>query len=177
MKKLLPLLGILALGNGLQADSGFQASLTPDIALVDSSEIISGVALNIWGENEVHGVDLGFVNGLSGESYGFSWSFLGTYAENYKGVLWGGLFVKTSGDMVGWQAGALNINQGTLKGLQSGWVNIAKDVTGVQLGLVNYTQNLNGIQIGFANIVTNNEWFSELPGELAVAFPIVNWSF
>jgi len=177
MKRLITLLSILALGHSLHAEAGFQASLTPDFAVVDRGEVVRGVALNIWGENQVNGFDLGFVNGLKGESSGFAWSFLGTYGENYKGVIWGGIFARTTGDVYGWQSAAININCGTLKGLQSGLVNVAKDVTGVQLGFVNYTENLKGVQVGLANIVKSNEWFTDFPTDLAKGFPVVNWSF
>ena len=177
MKKIISLLSILAVAQGAHAAAGFQASLTPEIAVVEQGAAVKGVALNIWGDNQVRGLDLGFVNQQSGDSAGFTWSFLGGTVENYKGVIWGGFFTRSTGDVVGWQAAMINVNSGTLKGIQSGWVNVAQDVTGVQLGLINYTKNLNGVQIGLANIVESNEWFTEFPSELAKGFPFVNWSF
>ncbi len=177
MKKSICLLSVAALAHSAQAASPIQLSLTPDIAILDQGATVEGLALNVWGDNEVQGVDLGLVNQLSGDSYGFSWALLGTTAGDFKGILWGGLFVQTTGDVVGWQAGLININQGSMTGFQSGFVNIADDMTGLQLGLINYTKKLNGIQIGLANIVESNPWFTEAPEKLAMGFPIINWSF
>lgn len=177
MKKIISLLSIFALAQAAHAAAGFQASLTPDIAIVDQGAPVKGLALNIWGDNQVRGADLGFVNQQSGDSIGFTLSILGGTVENYKGVIWGGFFTRSTGDVVGWQAAMININDGSLKGLQSGWVNVAQNVTGVQLGLVNYAKNLTGVQIGLANIVESNEWFTDFPTDLAKGFPFVNWSF
>ncbi|MFP4674592.1 MAG: LA_2272 family surface repeat-containing protein [Opitutales bacterium] len=167
----------LVIAHVSHAEAGFQASLTPEVAIVERGDTVEGLALNIWGENEVRGVDLGFVNGQVGDSSGFTLSLLGGYAENYRGVLWGGFFTVSRGDVIGWQAATVNINQGSLKGLQSGLVNLGVDVTGVQLGFVNYTRDLHGVQVGLANVVESNEWFKDLPNDLAKGFPIVNWSF
>lgn len=176
MKKIISLLALFALAqSGYSA--GFQASLTPDIALVNQGALVEGVALNIWGDNEVRGLDLGFVNQQSGSSKGFTISLLGGTVHNYSGVVWGGIFTKSTGDVVGWQAAAINISSGSIKGLQSGWVNIAQNMRGVQLGLVNYAKNAYGVQVGFVNIIESNEWFQDLPNDLAKGFPIVNWSF
>lgn len=177
MKKLLLIASLLFLTHLAVADRPFQAALTPDIAIVPRGETVRGLSLNIWNENQVNGLSLGFVNGHVGESSGFSWSFIGTYAESYTGVIWGGIFAYTTGDVVGWQSGMVNISQGSLTGLQSGLVNWGQDVKGVQFGLVNYTEYLHGVQIGLANVVTSNEWFTDLPGDLAKGFPVVNWSF
>jgi hypothetical protein len=138
---------------------------------------VRGVALNVWGENQVNGASFGLVNGLTGESTGFSWSFLGTYAESHRGVIWGGFVAHSTGEVFGWQSGMLNISRGSLVGLQSGFVNVANDVRGVQFGVVNYTRDLHGVQIGLANIVTTNPWFTGFPQQLAPVFPFVNWSF
>ena len=177
MKRLFLAFSFLVAANVALADRAFQLSLTPDIAIVPRGETVRGVALNVWGENQVNGLSLGFVNGLTGESTGLSWSFIGTYAESHTGVIWGGFFSHSSGHVVGWQAGMVNISQGSLVGLQSGLVNVGKDVKGLQWGLVNYTENLHGVQIGLVNIVTSNPWFSEFPNKLATGFPFVNWSF
>lgn len=177
MKKILIAASLVFITHLACAERGFQLSLTPDIALVPRDETVRGLALNVWGENQVNGVSLGLVNGLTGESSGFSWSYLGTYAESYRGVMWGGFFIRSTGDVVGWQSGMLNISSGSLVGLQSGVVNVGSDVRGLQLGLVNYTRDLYGVQVGLVNIVTSNPWFTEFPEKLATGFPIVNWSF
>jgi len=137
---------------------------------------IHGLSLSIWGENPQQGVALGFVNGSSGDSSGFTWGLV-NYSESYTGVSWGLVNVsKTS--FVGWQSGWINVAQGEFTGFQSCWlVNYAKNFRGLQLGLVNYAENLQGVQIGLANIAMNNPWFTDFPDKLATGFPIVNWSF
>jgi hypothetical protein len=177
MKKLLSIISLVFIASFASAERAFQLSLTPDIALVPRGETVKGLALNVWGENEVRGINLGFVNGMVGNGVGFSYSLIGTYAESYRGVIWGGFFTHTSGDVVGWQSGLVNISAGTFVGLQTGFLNTAKDAKGLQLGFINYAENLHGVQIGLANIVRSNPWFSELPQNLATGFPFVNWSF
>ena len=177
MKKSLLLVSLLLITHLASADRPFQAALTPDIAIVPRGETVRGVALNIWGENQVNGISFGLVNGLVGESSGISWSFLGTYAESHTGLIWGGFLAYSTGDVLGWQAGMLNVSTGSLVGLQSGLVNVASDIRGVQFGLVNYTDRMHGVQIGLLNVITTNPWFTDFPSKLATGFPIVNWSF
>ena len=164
MKKILVITALVISAAGLQADEshGFQASLTPDIAIYSKTAEIRGLSLNIWGENPQHGVALGFVNGSTGDSSGFSWAFFYNYADTYTGVEWSLVnYSKTS--FTGWQAGLVNYSEGHFKGLQ--W------------GFVNYAENLDGVQIGLANIAMNNGWFNDFPDKLATGFPFVNWSF
>lgn len=162
----------------LQADEShfFQASLTPDIAIYPKTTQINGIALDIWGENPQHSLNLGLVNGSTGESSGFAWGLI-NYSESYTGVSWAVVNVnKTS--FTGWQSGWVSVAQDKFVGFQSGWiVTYAKEMHGLQLGLVNYAEELHGVQIGLANIVMNNGWFNEFPDKLATGFPIVNWSF
>ena len=162
MKKLFILCALAVSVTTIKADEPFfQASLTPDIAVQDKGTRISGICLSIWGENPQSAFALGFVNGSSGDSKGFSWGLV-NYADNYTGVHWS--FVNVSkGTFVGWQAGAFNYG---------------KEFHGLQLGFVNVAEELkNGVQIGFANIALNNPWFNEFPDKLATGFPFVNWSF
>jgi len=177
MKKLIT---IVALGFSIAAlnaeEAGLQLSLTPDVALKSRDTTIRGLSLNIWGENPQRGVALGLINGSTGESGGFTWAFLGNYAESYTGVAWGLVNYSTT-TFVGWQGGAVNYAQGDFTGLQSGFVNVALNCSGLQLGAVNYAENLHGVQVGFLNVVKSNPWFSEFPDKLALAFPFVNWSF
>ena len=178
MKKLL-IIALLAAGvAGVRADETpfFQASLTPDIAIYPKITRINGISLSIWGENPQSGFALGFVNGSTGDSSGFTWGLV-NYSESYTGVSWAWVNVnKTS--FTGWQSGIVNLAQDKFVGFQSGWiVNYAKEMHGLQLGLVNYTEELHGVQIGLANIAMNNGWFDKFPDQLATGFPIVNWSF
>src|SRR5450432_2852981 len=105
MEKIIVVVVLITSIAGLKADETqvFQASLTPDIAIYPKTTEIHGLSLNIWGENPQQGVALGFVNGSSGESSGFSWGLV-NYSETYTGVSWGLVNVsKTS--FVGWQSG------------------------------------------------------------------------
>jgi hypothetical protein len=178
MKKILIAAALTVSVASLWADEshGFQASLTPDIAIYPKTTEINGLSLNIWGENPQHGVAIGFVNGSTGDSSGFTWGIV-DYSESYTGVSWSVVDVNST-SFHGWQAGIVNVAQGEFVGFQSCWlVNYAKEMHGLQLGLVNYTENLHGVQVGLANIAMNNPWFSDFPDKLATGFPIVNWSF
>ncbi len=163
MKKLIILSALVISVASLQAadEPFFQASLTPDIAIHAKTTEISGICLSIWGENPQSALALGFVNGSTGESQGFTWAFFCNYDESYTGVAWSLVNVSTE-KFVGWQAGA---------------VNVAKEFHGLQWGFVNYSENLRGVQLGFINVAMNNPWFNEFPDKLATGFPIVNWSF
>jgi hypothetical protein len=181
MKKLLVLITLTFSVAGLQAaEHGFQASLTPDIAVHPKTDQINGLALSIWGENPQHGVALGFVNGSTGDSKGFTWGLF-NYADSYTGVSWG-LVNYSKVSFVGWQGGIwlplANVSMGKFTGFQDAWLfNYDQEFHGFQLALVNYTENLHGVQLGFANIAMNNPWFKEFPDKLATGFPFVNWSF
>jgi hypothetical protein len=178
MKKFFVVLALLIGATGLRAEEShcFQASLTPDIAIYSKTTEINGLSLSIWGENPQQGVALGFVNGSSGDSAGFSWGLF-NYSESYTGVSWAWVNVnKTS--FHGWQYGWVSVAQGEFIGFQSSLIfNYVKEMHGLQVGLVNYAEELHGVQIGLANIAVNNPWFSDFPDKLATGFPIVNWSF
>ena len=181
MKKLLIISACIVSVVSLRAEEFFQASLTPDIAIHSRTTQINGLALSIWGENPQSAFALGFVNGSTGDSKGFTWSLF-NYADSYTGVAWGLVNYSTT-SFTGWQGGILfcpcivNISKGKFTGFQEGVVNCAQEFHGFQLALVNYTENLHGVQIGLVNIALNNPWFHEFPDKLATGFPIVNWSF
>ena len=162
MKKIFIITALVISAAGLQAEEhGFQASLTPDIAVHSKTTETSGLTLNIWGESPHHGCTLGFVNGSTGESSGFTWGFFANYDESYTGAA----------------LAMVNYSKVKFSGLQWGAVNVANEFHGLQLGMVNYSVNLRGVQIGLANIALINPWFNEFPDKLATGFPIVNWSF
>ena len=176
MKKILFISSLVIGVGGVKADEPFfQASLTPDIAIHSRTTQINGLALDIWGENPQHSFNLGFVNGSTGDSLGFTLGLV-NYAESYKGFSYG-LVNISSRRFSGVQMGYVNISVGTFVGLQDGWVNVAQEFHGLQYGLVNYAENLHGVQIGIVNIARNNSWFHDFPDKLATGFPIVNWSF
>lgn len=162
MKRLLIAL-LLAAGavNAKAGDSSFlQLSLTPKIALQSEDTTINGISLNIWGENPQHGVALGFVNGSTDESSGFSLGLV-NYSETYKGV----------------QFGFVNVSTKLFSGWQNGCVNFGKEVHGLQWGVVNYAEELSGLQLGLVCIANNNPWFKEFPDKLATGMVFLNWSF
>jgi len=168
MKKLMIITLGCAVASGAFATAGFQASLTPNIAVHDRDTEIQGVSIGVWNENPSPKFNwqFGFVNGATGDSVGAQWFiFLPTfynYAENYTGA----------------QIGFVNYTSEKFVGLQSGFVNIAGTFTGLQLGTVNYAKSAhNGLQIGLVNIIADNAWFKDFPGDLAKGMVFVNWSF
>jgi hypothetical protein len=176
MKKLTLVISLAVSARFAKAgEAGFQASLTPDIAINSRLTQIDGVALSIWGENPQHAFALGFINGSTGDSLGFSLGLL-NYSDSYIGVSIGLINVSQE-EFHGWQDGLVNISQGTFSGFQSGWVNVSEEFHGLQYGFINYAENLDGVQIGLVNIAMENPWFDEFPNKLATGFPIVNWSF
>lgn len=155
----------------------FQLSLTPDIALHDRDVMIEGLSLNIWGENPQKALSLGFVNGSTGNSVGFSWGYLLNYADNYKGVHWS--FINyTKGDFLGWQGGFVNYTDQNFKGLQTGLVNYARDLKGLQFGFVNFAETAgSGLQLGLINVIKENRWFRDFPDSVAPGMVFINWRF
>jgi len=175
MKKPILTSVLLITVTSLWADTAIQLSLTPDIALYPKTTMVNGFALNIWGENPQKSFNLGFVNGSTGDSGGFSVSLV-NYDDTYNGVQWG-LVNYSRENFVGWQDGIVNVALGNFQGYASGVVNYAENATGFQLGVINYAQQLNGLQVGLFNVAMNNPWFTDFPNKLAQGFPIVNWSF
>jgi len=184
MKKLMIITLGCAVASGAFATAGFQASLTPDIAIHDRDTEIQGASIGVWNENPSPKFNwqLGFVNGATGDSVGVQWFvFLPTlynYAENYTGAQMGWVNY-TSGDFVGLQWGWIGNWAGSLTGAQLGTVNIAKEVDGgFQWGLVNYAGTAHNLfQLGLVNIIADNEWFKDFPSDLAKGMVLVNWSF
>src|ERR1039458_6632608 len=107
MKKLLILTTLAGSTIVSQADEPvFQASLTPDLAIHSRTTQINGLSLNIWGENPQSSLNLGFVNGSTGNSQGLAWG-LANYSDSYTGVAWG--LVNISRErFFGWQHGVIN---------------------------------------------------------------------
>ena len=153
---------LLPASTALAESSPFQLSLTPDIAIQDRDTRIEGLSLGIWSENPQEALTLGFVSGSTGESVGFSWSFLLNYADSYKGVHWA----------------PVNYTKDYFFGWQSGFVNYAREFSGLQWGFVNFAETADtGLQIGLVNVIKENAWFKNLPNELAKGMVIVNWRF
>ncbi|MCF7855695.1 MAG: hypothetical protein K9N51_12920, partial [Candidatus Pacebacteria bacterium] len=157
MKKVLAFAVVVLWTSSVFAAEPFQASLTPDIAIHGSDVMIEGLVLSIWGENPQRALALGLANGSTGDSSGFTWSWLLNYADSYKGVQWAAINYNKQ-DFLGWQSGCVNYAGGSCKGLQTGWVNFAGDLNGLQLGLLNLADRVDqGVQIGILNFMKENE--------------------
>jgi len=162
MKKLVIAVLICLVASSAYAESKpFQLSLVPDVAIHSKDTHIKGVTLNIWGQNPQSAFALGFVNGSTGDSKGFSWGLV-NYAESYTGV----------------ELGLVNYATGNFTGVQSGFFNYAVKLKGLQLGTINYAKTAEScIQIGLINIISQNQWFTGFPNELAKGMVFVNWRF
>jgi hypothetical protein len=179
MKRLILALTLVASAAAMAQSEPFQASLTPALAIHDSTTLIEGLTLSVWGENPQRALSIGIANGSVGDSTGFSLGFLLNYSDSYTGVMWGAVNYST-GEFLGWQGAFVNYSEGPTKGLQTGWVNYAQRMKGLQFGLLNFAESVDEVlvQIGFLNIIrTNDIWFSNLPDEMAPAMVIVNWKF
>lgn len=162
MKKLVIAVLICLVASSAYAESKpFQLSLVPDVAIHSKDTHIKGVTLNIWGQNPQSAFALGFVNGSTGDSKGFSWGLV-NYAESYTGV----------------EVGLVNYATGNFTGVQSGFFNYAVKLKGLQLGAINYAKTAeSGVQFGLINIISQNQWFTGFPNELAKGMVFVNWRF
>ncbi len=178
MKKLIVFAAVVMVATQVIASEPFQASLTPEMAIHDSSVMIEGLVLSIWGENPQNAVALGLVNGSTGNSSGLSWSWLLNYSEDYRGIQWAGVNYNQY-DFMGWQCAVVNYTDNSLQGFQSGLVNYAGDLRGLQLGLVNFADAVDhGLQVGLLNVIyETTEWFQELPNAAAPGMVFVNWRF
>lgn len=145
-------------------NSSLQLSLVPDVALQPRTTFINGASIGIWSENPQRALALGIVNGSTGDSSGLSLGLLGNYAENYRGA------------QLAWLG---NYTSGTLSGVQWSAFNYAGKLNGLQIGFLNYAGAAEqGVQIGLINIMNETEqWFSNLPNEVAPAMVFVNWRF
>lgn len=176
MKTVMSVLAVVICMGYAMASEPVQLSLTPEIAVFDRNERIEGLALSIWGENPQTALAIGFVNGSTGTSAGLSLGLL-NYTDDYTGFQWAAVNY-ADGGFLGWQLAFVNYTEGTMKGLQSGFVNYAGNLTGLQFGFVNFADAAEtGLQIGLLNLMPGNEWFSELPDELAPGMVFVNWCF
>jgi hypothetical protein len=106
MKKILLLtfLAIIMATGQAMASKPIQCSVTPDIAIHSKTTRIQGLSLSIWGENPQSSLALGFVNGFTGTSKGFSLGLLLSYADSYKGFQLGCVNY-TTGSMLGGAGG------------------------------------------------------------------------
>jgi hypothetical protein len=202
--KFLKILSVLALVSvsalTARADAFFQAALwAPDAQLVPATENVSGIRLELYGENKnVTGLELGLFNVTTGDFKGVTGLiFIPSIFNRVDGTTTGlqfGLVNWTKGEVTGWQAGWVNVFESKVTGLQTafvnwggdgikadftgiqiGAINAAKNVTGLQLGFINYAETLKGVQIGFWNQVNSRNWDEFKP--LPKVFPFINIGF
>lgn len=164
LKKILfSIICIIATNSALSYEDNteFQISIVPDLAVHSRQTEIEGFSLNLlWGENpQENCLALGFINGSTGYSNGFSLGLI-NYTESYKGL----------------QLGLYNTASQSLSGTQVGLINQAKSLTGLQLGIMNSVDGIQqGVQIGLIN-VNSHEPHSE-DDSSAILMPIINWNF
>lgn len=155
------------------ASHPLQLALYSKMQLVPFTDDVAGLRLNIIGLNEnVTGLDIGLINQTAGRFRGAAIGLVNRVGGDVTGVELGFLN-HVSGDMIGFQGipiltfwNAVNIVHGrsigmqgglynqseTIRGAQTGLVNIGYDMAGLQLGLYNYTENMTGAQLGLVNI-------------------------
>ncbi len=198
--KLLKTLSLLTVVSTLavsaHAEAFFQASLwAPEPQLVPATEDVSGIRLQIYGENRnVRGIDIGFAHSTTGDFVGFGGLFTlyNHVGGNTTGVQMG-IVNYTEGHVLGWQSGWFNVSTAKVTGLQSsfvnwndiskaditgvqlGFINTAKHVHGLQFGFINYAVTLQGVQLGLWNQVDSRDWDQFAP--LPKVFPFINIGF
>ncbi|KMQ50762.1 hypothetical protein CHISP_2285 [Chitinispirillum alkaliphilum] len=127
----------------------------------------------------MRGADLaGLVSTVTNMSSGFQSAGLISTAHSLNGFQSSGLYGKVRRDAIGYQvsglvcritgdlngvqaAGLVNLVGGNTFGGQSGFLNVAQNVTGFQAGLINVSRELNGVPLGLINI-TGNGWVNAI---------------
>ena len=177
--------GVAAISS-VQAAEPIQLSLwAPELQLINAGADISGLRLSIYGENNnVKGIDFGFVGVTKGDFTGLGLNFIYSKIDgDFKGVDGYGLCTRVGGNAVGvnWNLlniccgdrtgvalGLLNIDKQELKGLDWGIVNYCGKLNGVQLGLLNWAESGCGLQVGLVNIFKDGFF---------PVFPFINFNF
>ena len=105
-----------------EANSEFQISIAPSLAIHERHTEIEGLSLNlIWGENpQTNCLAIGLINGSTGKSNGVSFGLV-NYTETYSGL----------------QLGIYNTSSQKVYGAQLGLINQARSFNGLQLGILN----------------------------------------
>jgi hypothetical protein len=169
---------LLTLGvMGIHAQkSSSPLSPSPRFALQSKNAASHGVSVRGGNQNPQPGPAISMVNDSIGRSSGSIMAALANDDDSYTG---GALSLVNSGHtgLQGWPGGLVNHSEGTVGGLQSGWVNYSEDVHGVQFGLINCTEKLRGAQVGLLNLALNNPCFKEFPNRLATGDSFISWSF
>lgn len=191
------------IGQGFaRAERPFQLALwPPDIQLVDESESIHGLRLEVYGRNkDVTGVDLGFVHETTGFFHGVDFGLASMVGGEMAGLQWNMLYSQTTGEARGWSAGflthvgpnsrglltsAVSFTDGEFTGLQLSFIysEAKTHITGLQTGLFNHATDIEGVQLGFINIADDmygvqiGLWNEIKSKKEWSVIPLVNWNF
>ncbi len=219
MKKLSLLIvcALLAAGSVLAQEpwTPIQLSLVDPVQVPNDEYSVVGLRLNLiygkcqdmWGvdvgivnqtEKNMNGLEAGVVNINKGHVAGVQFGLVSLVDGDMEGIqglpfIWGHIYARVSGnmiglqdglgnrvkgetkvaqigivnyddlDMLGLQIGGVNIVKGDIEGLDIGVVNVSAGMYGLQIGLFNYTEKLEGIQIGLINCAMAKETFKVLP--------------
>jgi len=157
-----------------------QVSLFNPLQIVKKDYSIHGVRLNLfYGVNEdMNGVDAGFINQTNGTQRGAQWGIVNIGKENFYGFRYGWINLLdyhfhglstgginiNKGNADGWISGAVNVVLGKVQGVLSGGINVMQGdyFSGLQLGAINIIDpdkiqpgNNKGVQIGLFNYATS----------------------
>lgn len=193
---------LLTGGAVARAERPLQLALwAPDIQLVDESESIRGLRLEVYGRNlDVSGVDLGFVHETTGFFHGVQFGLAGLAGGEVAGLQWNLLYSRVAGELHGWSSGFLTRVGANSRGLTTSAVGLAdgdftgaqlsflyndvkNEVTGLQAGLFNQAASVYGVQLGIINIAGDvyglqiGLWNEIKSKENWNIIPIVNWKF
>lgn len=203
VSKLIVVVGlVLMCGITAWADKPIQLAFwPPDLQLVNETESITGLRLNIYGRNlDMTGLDLGFIHESTGGFGGIALGLASTVKSEMYGLQWVFLYSRTGGGAHGWSSGLLSRVDGGLHGIQTSAVSLTDgdsvgaqlsfifneskaDLSGLQFGLVNRAAGIQGVQIGIANFATNMQglqigiWNQIDSKPSWNVQPLVNWKF
>lgn len=172
LRRLFPLLAVLASPLAVQGQSPIQISFFPPAQLVPEEEEVTAFRLAIYGRNAgMTGLDLGFVTHTTGDATALQAGLVHLVEGDFTGFQgFGGAIANvTRGTMKGLQLGLYN-GAGSGQGLQAGFINNTEGhMEGIQFSFVNIANDMNGVQVGLINIIRSKERFPVLP--------LVNWKF
>lgn len=103
--------------------------------------------------SEVGGLDIGLLSTKTPKVTGLQLAVGVATADEMTGLQTAWIWSVNEKKMTGVQGGLVASARGEVKGVQWGFVNVAKKVTGVQWGFVNWAESMTGIQIGLVNTI------------------------
>lgn len=137
------------------------------LGVVNQSGIMKGMQLGFGNSSAMTtGIQMGILNNTTGSVNGVQVGLLGVGAVPISGNMAtevNGLQLGILGMMPGSLSG-VQINvigsfaKKSMKGVQIGFINYARESNGLQIGLFNYTEKMKGVQIGLINYISETEW-------------------